>query len=52
MRLEASTYREIPNDPQWQIGIMPISDDKLYIFGTILEPEKRWYPPTEWTAYV
>lgn len=33
-----------------RIGIMPISDDKLYIFGTVVEPEKRWLDPAEWPA--
>lgn len=33
-----------------RIGIMPISDDKLYIFGTVVEAQKRWYPPDEWPA--
>lgn len=33
-----------------RIGIMPISDDKLYIFGTVVESEKRWYVPAEWPA--
>jgi 2-polyprenyl-6-methoxyphenol hydroxylase-like FAD-dependent oxidoreductase len=31
-----------------RIGIMPISDDKLYIFGTIVEPDKRWHDPATW----
>lgn len=33
-----------------RLGIMPISDDKLYIFGTVPEPEEHWYPPEEWPA--
>lgn len=33
-----------------RLGIMPISDDKLYIFGTVPEPEKHWYPREEWPA--
>ncbi|HUH86764.1 MAG TPA: FAD-dependent oxidoreductase [Pusillimonas sp.] len=31
-----------------RLGIMPISDDKLYIFGTVPEPEKHWYPRETW----
>lgn len=31
-----------------RLGIMPISDDKLYIFGTIPEPTQHWYPREEW----
>src|SRR3546814_8390530 len=33
-----------------RLGIMPISDDKLYIFGTIPEPTQPWYPREEWPA--
>lgn len=31
-----------------RLGIMPISRDQLYVFGTVLEPAGRWYPPEEW----
>jgi 2-polyprenyl-6-methoxyphenol hydroxylase-like FAD-dependent oxidoreductase len=31
-----------------RLGIMPISDDKLYIFGTVSEPADRWYPKEKW----
>lgn len=31
-----------------RLGIMPISHDKLYIFGTIAEPDGAWYPPEQW----
>lgn len=31
-----------------RLGIMPISDDKLYIFGTIAESDDTWYPPEQW----
>jgi 2-polyprenyl-6-methoxyphenol hydroxylase-like FAD-dependent oxidoreductase len=31
-----------------RLGIMPISDDKLYIFGTVSEPADRWYPRETW----
>src|SRR5690606_7971083 len=33
-----------------RLGIMPISDDKLYIFGTVPEPEEHWYPREDWPA--
>lgn len=31
-----------------RLGIMPISDDRLYIFGTVAEPPGRHLPPAEW----
>jgi len=33
-----------------RMGIMPISDDKLYIFGTVPEPAEHWYEREEWPA--
>jgi 2-polyprenyl-6-methoxyphenol hydroxylase-like FAD-dependent oxidoreductase len=33
-----------------RLGIMPISDDKLYIFGTVLEPAGHWYERSDWPA--
>ncbi|SFP18171.1 FAD-dependent oxidoreductase [Variovorax sp. 770b2] len=33
-----------------RLGIMPISDDRLYIFGTVSEPADRWYPRARWPA--
>jgi len=33
-----------------RMGIMPISNDKLYIFGTVPEPTEHWYPREEWPA--
>ncbi|KIQ23246.1 monooxygenase [Variovorax paradoxus] len=33
-----------------RLGIMPISDDRLYIFGTVSEPAGRWYPRDQWPA--
>lgn len=33
-----------------RLGIMPISDDRLYIFGTVSEPADRWYPKETWPA--
>jgi 2-polyprenyl-6-methoxyphenol hydroxylase-like FAD-dependent oxidoreductase len=34
--------------PGKRYGIMPISEDKLYTFGTIVEPEGKWYDPQTW----
>lgn len=31
-----------------RLGIMPISHDKLYIFGTVVEPDEAWYPAEQW----
>ena len=31
-----------------RLGIMPISDDRLYLFGTVSEPADRWYPREQW----
>jgi len=31
-----------------RLGIMPISQDKLYIFGTVIEPADAWFPPEQW----
>ncbi|RSZ36157.1 MULTISPECIES: FAD-dependent oxidoreductase [unclassified Variovorax] len=33
-----------------RLGIMPISDDRLYIFGTVSEPTGRWYPKEDWPS--
>ncbi|VVE71908.1 monooxygenase [Pandoraea captiosa] len=33
-----------------RLGIMPISDDRLYLFGTIAEPHDAWYARAEWPA--
>ncbi len=33
-----------------RLGIMPISDDRLYLFGTVSEPPNRWYPREDWPA--
>lgn len=34
--------------PAKRFGIMPISDDLLYTFGTVAEPKGSYYPPEEW----
>ena len=31
-----------------RLGIMPISDDELYIFATCNEPGSPWYDPAHW----
>lgn len=31
-----------------RLGIMPISEDRLYLFGTVPEPPDAWYPAEEW----
>ena len=33
-----------------RLGIMPISDDSLYLFGTLPEPQGAWYPREQWPA--
>lgn len=34
--------------PAKRFGIMPISDDLLYTFGTVAEPEDAYYAPADW----
>jgi 2-polyprenyl-6-methoxyphenol hydroxylase-like FAD-dependent oxidoreductase len=34
--------------PAKRFGIMPISDDLLYTFGTVAEPKGRYYPRENW----
>ncbi|GAB5446325.1 FAD-dependent oxidoreductase [Gymnodinialimonas sp.] len=34
--------------PAKRFGIMPISDDLLYTFGTVAEPADAFYPPADW----
>lgn len=36
--------------PAKRFGIMPISDDKLYTFGTLAEPADAYYPPKTWPS--
>lgn len=36
--------------PAKRFGIMPISDDKLYTFGTLAEPDNAYYPPETWPS--
>ncbi|NSX14826.1 FAD-dependent oxidoreductase [Cupriavidus taiwanensis] len=33
-----------------RLGIMPISDDQLYLFGTLPEPAGQWYARSDWPA--
>lgn len=35
-----------------RLGIMPISDDQLYMFGTTREPGKPFYPRETWAAEI
>ena len=34
--------------PGLRLGIMPISKDQLYLFGTVSEPEGAWFAPESW----
>jgi len=34
--------------PAKRFGIMPISDDHLYTFGTVAEPEGSFFAPSDW----
>jgi 2-polyprenyl-6-methoxyphenol hydroxylase-like FAD-dependent oxidoreductase len=34
--------------PAKRFGIMPISDELLYTFGTVAEPEDSYFTPTDW----
>ncbi len=34
--------------PGKRLGIMPISRDRLYLFGTVAEPAGAWYPRDDW----
>ncbi len=36
--------------PAKRFGIMPISDDRLYTFGTVAEPKGRRFDPGTWPA--
>lgn len=33
-----------------RLGIMPISQDQLYLFGTVPEPAGQWYERADWPA--
>lgn len=33
-----------------RLGIMPIADDRLYVFGTVAEPEGAWFDKAQWPA--
>ena len=35
-----------------RFGIMPISDDKLYTFGTVAEPQDQYYKPADWPRFM
>lgn len=34
--------------PGKRLGIMPISHDRLYLFGTVADPAKAWHPRAQW----
>ena len=34
--------------PAKRFGIMPISEDRLYTFGTVAEPENSFFDPADW----
>ncbi len=34
--------------PGKRLGIMPISDDRLYLFGTVRQPPGHWHDPQRW----
>lgn len=36
--------------PGLRLGIMPISQHQLYLFGTVPEPPQAWYDRAEWPA--
>lgn len=36
--------------PGKRLGIMPISEDHLYLFGTVRQPEGQWMDPARWPA--
>lgn len=36
--------------PGLRLGIMPISQEKLYLFGTVPEPAQAWYDRADWPA--
>ena len=36
--------------PGLRLGIMPISAEQLYLFGTVVEPEGSWYQRSQWPA--
>ena len=33
-----------------RLGLLPISDDKLYMFGTVREPDSPWYEKARWAS--
>lgn len=36
--------------PGLRLGIMPISAEQLYLFGTVVEPADAWYPREDWAS--
>lgn len=47
-RPAALTEKIMMMGPAKRYGVMPISDDLLYTFGTVAEPKDRRYPPESW----
>jgi 2-polyprenyl-6-methoxyphenol hydroxylase-like FAD-dependent oxidoreductase len=47
-RPRALTDKIMMMGPAKRFGIMPISDDMLYTFGTMAEPEGSYYAPADW----
>ena len=35
-----------------RLGIMPISHDRLYLFGTVVEPAGSWFPRERWHEFM
>jgi len=42
------TVKVMMMGPAKRFGIMPISDDHLYTFGTVAEPEDSFFAPSDW----
>lgn len=49
-RPPALTDKIMMMGPAKRFGIMPISGDKLYTFGTMAEPADAFYPPETWAS--
>ncbi|MCY6379765.1 FAD-dependent oxidoreductase [Hoeflea prorocentri] len=51
-RPQALTDKIMMMGPGIRFGIMPISDDMLYTFGTLAEPKSRFYDPAGWPEHM
>lgn len=47
-RPEALRDKIMQMAPGKRLGIMPISRDSLYLFGTVADPAKAWHPRAQW----